>query len=110
MRIHEFQAGEGAKLLELFQAVLPNFTDLADFSDQGPAVFLLDSHSFALGAYVDGTPAGLAWGSQMRSPNGGLTTYIHELDVREQWRRQGLATALMTAAFDLARRRGSTRF
>ncbi len=45
----------------------------------------------------------------MRSPSGRLTTYVHELDVHENWRRRGVASTLVTEAMALARRRGSTR-
>jgi len=46
----------------------------------------------------------------MRSPNGRLTTYLHELNVRDDWRRQGIAAALVRHAMERARRSGSTRF
>ena len=46
----------------------------------------------------------------MRSPSGRLTTYLHELDVHEKWRRQGVGSALVTEAMNLARVRGSTKF
>lgn len=46
----------------------------------------------------------------LRSPSGRLTTYVHELDVREEWRRQGVATALISEAMAIARVSGSTRF
>jgi ribosomal protein S18 acetylase RimI-like enzyme len=66
--------------------------------------------AFVLAAYINDTPVGLAWGLQMRSPSGGLTTYLHELDVHENWRRQGVGSALVTEAMTLARSRGSTEF
>lgn len=72
--------------------------------------FLLEPTSFALGAYVDEAPVGLTWGLTMRSPSGRLTTYVHELDVSEEWRRQGIGSALIGEAMTLARRRGSTKF
>jgi ribosomal protein S18 acetylase RimI-like enzyme len=46
----------------------------------------------------------------MRSPSGRLTTYVHELDVHQSWRREGVGSALVTEAMALARKRGSTRF
>ena len=64
----------------------------------------------ALGAYVDRMPVGIAWGLQMRSPSGRLTTYLHELEVREDHRRQGIGRLLVTEAMALARRSGSGRF
>ncbi len=110
MEIRELVAGEAAELVALFAAVLPGSpTAHVDRLDE-PEAFLRDSHSFAPGAYVDGAPVGLAWGVQMRSPSGRLTTYLHELDVHEDWRQQGVGSALVTEAMNLAWVRGSTKF
>ncbi len=55
-------------------------------------------------------PAGLAWGLQIHYPSGRAVTYLHELDVREEFRRRGIATQLVVRSMELARSRGSTRF
>ena len=108
--VRELSVGDHEALVELFDAVLPEFTDLLAPDSSGPVEFLDDPASFILGAYVDAAAAGLAWGVQLRYPNGRLVTYLHELDVRAEYRRRGLATALIDNAVKLARQRGSTRF
>ena len=108
--VRELSVGDHEALVELFDAVLPGFTDLLAPEAFGPVEFLDDPASFILGAYVDDVAAGLAWGVQMRYPNGRLVTYLHELDVRAEYRRRGLARALIENAVKLARQRGSTRF
>jgi ribosomal protein S18 acetylase RimI-like enzyme len=110
VEIRELVAGGPDQLVALFAAVLPESpTARADPGD-GPDAFLRDPSSFVLGAYADDEPVGLAWGLQMRSPSGRLTTYVHELDVHERWRRRGIGSALVTEAMALAGRRGSTKF
>lgn len=110
MEIRELVAGEAGQLVALFAAVLPGSeTALADQLDE-PEEFLRDPRSFVLSACMNDAPVGLAWGLQMRSPGGRLTTYVHELDVHENWRRRGIGSALITEAMTLARRRGSTKF
>lgn len=108
--VRQMKPGDHQMLTKLFDTVLPDFTDLLSPPSSGPAVFLKDPASFVFGAYVDDSPAGLAWGIQMRSPNGRLTTYLHQMEVRDEYRRRGLATSLVTHAMDLGWRCGSTRF
>lgn len=108
--VRTFEPGDHEELTELFVSVLSDFTDLLAPSGCGPDAFLNDPASFVFGAYVDDVPAGLAYGIEMRYPNGRLVTYLHELDVRSEFRRRGLATALIEQSMARARDRGSTRF
>jgi ribosomal protein S18 acetylase RimI-like enzyme len=110
VEIRELCTGGAHQLVALFAAVLPDSpTARVDELDE-PEAFLRDPNSFVLGAYIDGAPVGLAWGLQMRSPSGRLTTYVHELEVHENWRRQRVGSALVHEAMTLGRRRGSTKF
>jgi ribosomal protein S18 acetylase RimI-like enzyme len=111
--IRELVIGDGDALVVLFEAVLPRYTQSFVGSAHEPAgsdVFLNDPAAFVFGAYLEGEPAGLAWGVQMRYPTGRLVTYLHELDVLEKFRRQGIATSLVNHSMALAKRKGSTRF
>ena len=110
IEIREFLVGHEGLLVALFGAVIPEFEGLVSDDPGGPVAFLREPTSFALGAYLDGFPVGLAWGYQMRSPSGRLTSYLHQLDVLEASRRRGVATALIAEAMAMARRAGSSRF
>ena len=108
--IEELVAGGADQLVALFAAVLPGSATAQAARLDEPETFLRDPSAFALGAYVDDTPVGLAWGLQMRSPSGQLTTYVHELNVHQNWRRRGVGSALIIEAMTRARSRGSTKF
>ncbi len=110
MDIRQLVEGDGEQLIALFAAVLPDSptAQLSEFAE--PEAFLRDPSSFVLGAYGRDEPIGLAWGLQMRSPSGRLTSYVHELDVRADWRRRGVGSALITEAMVVARALGSSKF
>lgn len=110
VEIRELIAGRADQLVALFAAVLPDSPTASLEELDEPEAFLREPSSFVLGAYANDAPVGLAWGLQMRSPSGRLTTYLHELDVHENWRRQGIGSALVTEAMNLARGQGSTKF
>ena len=110
IEVREITAGQDGSLIDLFNAAFPGFSDGLSGDHAAPIAFLSDPASFLFGAYVGGIPAGLAWGVQIRYPSGRLVTYLHELDVREEFRRRGIATSLVQHAMTHARSRGSTRF
>ena len=110
MEIRELVAGDTDRLATLFAAVQPESATARATEPDALDAFLADPSSFLLAAYADDSPVGLAWGLQMRSPSGRLTTYVHELDVHQDWRRQGVGSALVKEAMALARRRHSTKF
>ncbi|MEO1009643.1 MAG: GNAT family N-acetyltransferase, partial [Planctomycetota bacterium] len=106
MEIRELSDSDAAALIALYRAVLPDSPTAENGSFDAARAFLVDPTSFVLGAYDDDEPVGLAWGVQMRSPSGRLTSYLHELDVRGHWRRRGIGAALVRTAMDVARRHG----
>ncbi len=93
MEIRQLTLDDSGVLVEVFSAVLPEFPER--LVDGAPASFLADPTSFAFGAWDATEPAGLAWGVQMRDPTGRLITYLHQLDVREQFRRRGVGSRLV---------------
>jgi ribosomal protein S18 acetylase RimI-like enzyme len=110
VEILELRSGDADALIGLFVAVQPESPTARSVDRGAQNAFLDDPATYALGAYVGDEPVGLAWGIRMRSPSGRLTTYLHELDVRSDHRRCGIGTALVEAAMELGRARGSTRF
>lgn len=108
--IWDLKVADPGELVAVFDAVQPGFAATAQAATTGVAAFLADRSSFALGAYADGRPAGFAWGLQMISPTGRRTSYLHQLEVDEQFRRRGVGSALVLEAMAVARRLGSTRF
>jgi GNAT superfamily N-acetyltransferase len=107
--IRELGAGDEQALVDLNDAVDPGWSDRHEPLAAGPADFLGDGASFAVGAYEGGAPAGWAWGVHIRRPNGWCMTYLHQLDVSEPYRRQGIATKLVQASMDIARSTGSSQ-
>lgn len=108
--IREFGLADTVDLRELLDVVQPDWVDLMAPTASGPVAFLADPASFVFGGYVDGDPAGFAWGNRMRYPNGRVASYLHQLDVLESYRRRGIATMLVEAAIAHARRQGHSRF
>ncbi len=73
----------------------------------GPLAFIADPKAFMFGAYIDNEPVGWLWGVHIRRPDGRMMSYVHQIDVIVEHRRKGVATSLLQAGIDLARRSGS---
>lgn len=106
----ELRSGDEVALTAAFSLIVPEWADRLVASPGGVEAFLSDESSFVFVADVDGEPAGLAYTYLMRYPDGRHMAYLHELDVREQYRRSGLATALIEASMERARIAGAARF
>lgn len=99
--------GDAAALAELQDAVTPGWVDALDPGASGPIAFVADGDSFVYGAWRDDAALGWLWGVHARRPDGRVMTYVHEIEVIESARRQGVATLMLEAALGLARQRGS---
>lgn len=56
-------------------------------------------------AYKDGRPAGFVSGVEMTHPDKGTEMFVYELGVAPEWRRQGIAKALLLRLVAIARDR-----
>lgn len=57
-------------------------------------------------AYVDSEPAGFVSGVELIHPDKGAEMFLYELGVADDFRGQGIGTALVARLRDLARERG----
>ncbi len=108
--IREIAIGDELMVAEMLDALKPGWTDQLAPGASGPRAFVATPGGFMFCAYVDQDPAGFAWGTTMRSPNGRLTTYLHELEVHAQHRRQSIGSMLLEASIARARREGHQKF
>lgn len=70
------------------------------------ARFLGDPNHHLLLAIANGKPVGFVSGVELSHPDKGTEMFLYELAVDESHRRLGIATELVTALRDLARKRG----
>lgn len=68
--------------------------------------FLAESGHHLLLAHVDGLPAGMISGVEISHPDKGTEMLLYELGVAEEYRRRGIARALIDALRALAAERG----
>lgn len=110
MDVRVLHEGQASDLVDLIATLFPDPAVQPPATERSARHFFEDPSAFALGAYFGDEPVGIAWGNQMRSPTGRLTTYLHQLEVREGFRRRGIGRALVEQAMKLGGSRGSTRF
>jgi aminoglycoside 3-N-acetyltransferase I len=86
---------------------------LADRTPPTPAQaaeFLADERMIFLVAFDDGEPMGFVFGYELLRRHGDPTIFfVYEVDVRERYRRRGVATLLLGELDRLARERGIPR-
>jgi GNAT superfamily N-acetyltransferase len=77
-------------------------------AEPDPAAFLRDPSAFAVAAFddTDDDVVGLAYGHELRHPDGDRTALLYSLDVADGHRRRGHGRALVTAFVGEAWRRG----
>ncbi len=107
--VRELGIADTAMLEELLDAIEPGWSDGLAPGANGPTAFITEPRTFVFGGYVDNEPAGWLWGLHMRRPDGRTTTHVHQIDVVAEYRRRGVAQALVEAALALAERTGSYR-
>ena len=73
---------------------------------EATAAFLGDARHHLLVAYEDRSPVGFVSGVETTHPDKGTEMFLYELAVDEDHRRLGIASALVDALAELARRRG----
>lgn len=109
LAIRELKLSDRLHLEELLDTFQPGWGDALAPGAAGPLAFLTSNQSFAFGAYANNDPAGWLWGQRLWRPDGRRMSYIHQLDVHADHRRQGIATMLVEAALSQARREGHHR-
>jgi ribosomal protein S18 acetylase RimI-like enzyme len=77
-----------------------------DYREDALEEIVSDPSYLMLFAYVDGKPAGLALAVRLLKPGGEHWLYVDEIDTHPDYRRQGVAKALMEELFEYAKRWG----
>ena len=68
--------------------------------------FLACDRNFFVTASISGAPAGWAYGYELVRPDHGSMLFLYSLDVLPQYRRRGVATALLSFLLTLAKTNG----
>ncbi len=72
----------------------------------GSLAFVADSATFAFGSFLGAEPVGYAWGYRLRLPTGRRSLLLHDLEVAQDHRGQGLGSLLLRAVLNLGEREG----
>lgn len=104
--VRELKVSDRAVLDAILDRFQPGWErDLAPGAS-GSLTFVADSSTFAFGAFLGQDIAGYAWGYRLRLPTGRKSLLLHDLEVGEQHRRQGLGSLLLQAVLNLGQREG----
>lgn len=76
---------------------------IKDFSEASLKQFIVDPSRFYLIASMDGELAGAVHGYALLHPTGVTYLYVDEVDTIKQYRRQGVAKAMMEEVFRMAK-------
>ncbi|MBA3363585.1 MAG: GNAT family N-acetyltransferase [Actinobacteria bacterium] len=68
--------------------------------------FLSDPTHHLLIAYADGRPVEFVSGVEMTHPDKGTEMFVYELGVAPEWRRKGIAKALLLELVEIAKEQG----
>lgn len=77
-----------------------------NFTGESLKKFLADPDNFYLVAWVDSKLAGMVHGYKLQHPAGVAYLYIDEVDTVKEFRRQGVARALMQEALQISKELG----
>lgn len=70
-------------------------SELLTYSEASLRQYLKDDDNILVGALDEGRLAGVAIGYVLVHPSGNKTLYVDELDTHPEYRRRGIATAIM---------------
>lgn len=80
--------------------------EMTNYSSDKLRIFLEDDKNLLLLAYDGDKIAGAALCYEMPHPAGEDSLYVHELDTHPDYRRHGVATAIMQKLMEIAKERG----
>lgn len=109
--IRAAQPGDGTAIHAMVEALAVSHDEAEHFiatpADYETALFAADTVVGALIATAEGVPAGCAiWHRSFSTFRGRETIYMEDLSVLQQFRRRGIARALLKAVAQLALSRG----
>ncbi len=104
--VHEFRVSDRNLLDAALDAFQPEWRTQPNSAESGSLAFIADSATFTLGLYHDDQPMAISWGYRLRLPTGARSVLVHDIQVQEDHRQQGLGRQLLKAVLQLARDEG----
>ena len=104
--VKELKLSDRALLDRILDQFQPGWEDDLAPGATGSLAFMADSATFAFGAFLGPDAVGYAWGYRLRLPTGRRSLLLHDLEVGNEHRRQGLGGLLLQAVLNLGQREG----